>query len=267
MVRGMARSSRRIALQFIILSISLTANVSAGIRVVSDIDDTAKITNVGSVTQSFWNGLFSTESFTGMSDLYRVFSKERGYKFDYVSGAPQVIRWKVQKFLRNGKFPEGGVHLRPVVGVGGLRDYKFQVIKGIFDRNPNDKFILVGDDTQKDSDVYDDIFRYAPDRVLAIYIRRITDRRLPPSAYPFVTAFELARSEFTLHRLTVNQVKPVALSVINEKRDSRIMPGFSYCPESQPWTSDPQVETWNETIQVRLEKICGKRKLPRSDWP
>jgi hypothetical protein len=237
----------------------MATSACAGIRVVSDIDDTAKISNVGDPLAAIANGLFGKRAFAGMRELYQSLAIDRKYAFDYVTGAPDAIRFLAQDFLSDAGFPDGKLYTRPFIGLGDLRKYRLRVIRELMDANPNDDFIFVGDDTGSDFDVYDELFRSAPERVLAIYIRKVTNRNIPPSAYSFLTAFDIARIEFTMGRLEVIQAAPVALAILGEKKDKRIIPGYSYCPVNVG-ILDAQMNGWNTAINARVQAICLKRK-------
>jgi hypothetical protein len=248
---------RQIAI-LILAFAGLSVSASAGVRVVSDIDDTTKITDVGSSVAAAWNTFFSTRAFTGMTELYSTLAIERGYSFDYLTAAPRFLSYRVHQFLDDNRFPPGEVHLRS--GSGGIREYKVRELKKIFLNHPDDQFILVGDDTQHDFEAYDDLYRAFPDRILAIYIRQITNRPLPPSAYPFLSAFEIARTEYLMGRLQVAEIAPAAIAIISDPRDRRIVPRFAYCPPKKFFLfSDPKVDKWNETISDRIQAICKTR--------
>ncbi len=238
-------------------------SAEAGIRVVSDIDDTLKITDVGSTPQAVWNGLFTSSAFTGTSELYRTLSTSRGYQFEYLTGAPEYLKFRVKKFLKKNNFPVGKIHLRPAVGSGGTKVYKIKKLKTIFEKNPDDQFILIGDDTQYDFEAYDDLYRTFPDRILAIYIRKVKNQPLPPSAYSFLTAFDIARTEYLMGRLETVEAAPTALSILSEKRNRKILPRFNYCPSNPNFIfMDPKMKEWDSLIRARVEDICQARNLP-----
>ncbi len=237
-------------------------SAGAGIRVVSDIDDTAKVTNVGSTWPAIWNGLFTTRSFTGMAELYQSLARERGYEFEYLTGSPAAIGPRVRRFLRLNRYPEGGLTLKPTFGSESTHDYKVRSLREMLVRFPDDQFILIGDDTQADVDAYDDLYRFAPDRILAIYIRKVENEKLPPSIYPFLTAFEIARTEYLMKRMTVEQASPVALAILSEPKESRIFPHFVYCPAQKDFSFlDDRMAEWNRQIEDRTQVICRKRHL------
>jgi hypothetical protein len=237
-----------------------SAAASAGVRVVSDIDDTAKITDVGDPLLMVFNGLFTKRAFTGMAELYSTWAIERGYAFDYVTGSPEGLEFRATRFLHANGFPDGGLYLRPPFRYGSLREYKADVIRKLMARYPDDVFLLIGDDTQADFEAYDDLFRYEPDRILAIYIRKVTNHKLPPSAVPFLTAFDIARTESVMGRLKVPEAAPIALAILRERKLRRIVPSFSYCPVNAPFELDPQMQRWDTAIDARIQKICRSRK-------
>lgn len=257
----------QVRLVLLLIAFSLeSVSAQAGIRVVSDIDDTTKITNVGDPVIGAWNALFTSRAFAGMSELYSTLALERAYTYEYLTGAPEILGGKVRGFLERNGFPQGEIHLRPLFGSGSLREFKTHELEKIMTAHPEDHFIFIGDDGQHDADVYNDVFRMSPDRILSIYIRTVTNRPLPPSEYSFLSAFDIARTEYIMGRLEASEVAPTALAIIAEPRDRRIMPEFTYCPVAQEaFGIDPRVEKWTKQIFSRIEKICEARHL-ESDW-
>jgi hypothetical protein len=238
-------------------------SASADIRVVSDIDDTTKISNVGSPIGLAWNSLFSSVPFTGMKELYGSFAFERGYAFHYLTAAPSIYRGKVRRFLSTNAFPEGELHTRPLFRAESTEAYKVRTLLEIFAKYPADFFILIGDDTQKDAAAYDEVYRSAPDRVLAIYIHKVANRPLPPSAYPYLSAYDIARTEYLMGRFQVWEASPVALAILSEHRLNRVVPRFGYCPRKRPaGLLDPKVEEWDAKITERVDAVCKERNLP-----
>lgn len=252
---------RNTAWVFLVLCLGPVTSI-ADVRVISDIDDTTKITNVGSPLLAVWNGLFSTRSFAGMPELYSALAIERHYSFDYVTGAPEILESNVREFLKVNRFPKGGLHLRGFTD-GNISTYKKREVLKILAAHPHDQFILIGDDTQHDFEIYDDIFKTMPDRIIVVYIRKITDRPLPPSAYSFLSAFDIAFTEYLMDRMTVDEISPTALGILSEPSDRRVFPRFSHCPTSRHFIiNDPKVEKWKTAITDRIKKICETRNLP-----
>ncbi len=59
---------------------------------------------------------------------------------------------------------------------GGDHDHKFRKIRNILDYYPDIQFVLLGDDSQKDPDIYQRIVKEYPSQIKAIYIRQKGDQ-------------------------------------------------------------------------------------------
>jgi phosphatidate phosphatase APP1 len=71
----------------------------------------------------------------------------------------------------------GPVLLRDLLGRAAGREEKTRRIREILDLHPGLPFVLVGDSGEKDPQVYADIVRGYPGRIIAVYIREV---RLDP---------------------------------------------------------------------------------------
>ncbi|MFS4418243.1 App1 family protein [Maribacter sp. 2307ULW6-5] len=60
---------------------------------------------------------------------------------------------------------------------GGSHDHKFHKIKHLLEFYPELRFVLLGDDSQKDPDIYLKICQMFPENVLAVYIRQTTSNK------------------------------------------------------------------------------------------
>lgn len=157
----------------------------SGISVISDIDDTIKDSNVLDKKELMKNTFLKEfRPVTGMSQLYQLWQKE-GYDFHYVSASPWQLYPSLQQFLQDKQFPAGSMHLKLV----RLKDQsllnlfdspeegKIPTITHLLTRYPDRKFILVGDSGEKDPEIYAEIARRYPDRILRIFIRDIRNDR------------------------------------------------------------------------------------------
>ena len=80
-------------------------------------------------------------------------------------------------FLQHRAFPLGPVLLRDLLGSAAGREQKHGRIQEVLDLHPRLPFVLIGDSGEKDPEIYADIVRANPGRVLAVYIREV---RLDP---------------------------------------------------------------------------------------
>ena len=148
--------------------------------VVSDIDDTILETGVQRVgqmlRQTFTGSALTRTPFAGAPELYRDLADGTNPVF-YVSSSPWNLHAFLLAFLRHRDFPLGPVLLRDLLGSGSGREPKHGRIREILDLHPELRFVLVGDSGEKDPEIYADIVREYPDRILAVYIREV---RLDP---------------------------------------------------------------------------------------
>lgn len=153
----------------------------AGISVISDIDDTIKISDVTD-RQALLANTFLREfrPVPGMPDLYGRWAAS-GAAFHYVSSSPWQLYPALAAFLDGEGFPRGSFDLRQF----RLKDesffdlfqesdaYKVPAIAAIVGRYPGRRFILVGDSGERDPEVYGEIARRFPEQVVQIFIRDI----------------------------------------------------------------------------------------------
>ncbi|MBT7670052.1 MAG: DUF2183 domain-containing protein, partial [Bdellovibrionales bacterium] len=139
----------------------------------SDLDDTLKITNHSGGVSRLYRALWSTKVFAGMERLYQQISDDSS-DFYIVSASPKLIRSRVKRLLRKRGLNHAKVVLKKIRD-GKTYNYKVGAIKHILSQTTG-RLILVGDDTSHDPEVYDYIMQNYPDRVETIYIRTIVGR-------------------------------------------------------------------------------------------
>jgi phosphatidate phosphatase APP1 len=148
--------------------------------ILSDIDDTILETGVQRVgqmiRQTFTGSALTRTPFPGAPALYRDLAAGVNPVF-YVSSSPWNLHAFLVGFLRHRGFPMGSVMLRDLLGTSVGREQKFDRIREILDLHPLLQFVLIGDSGEKDPEIYADIVRAYPGRILAVYIREV---RLDP---------------------------------------------------------------------------------------
>jgi hypothetical protein len=153
-----------------------------GYSIISDIDDTIKISNVLNKEELIDNTFIRKfVPVKGMSELYRKFEK-RGAAFHYLSGSPWQLYPPINTFLNEEKFPGGSIQLKffrvkdksfiDFISADQLV-YKTDAIRIILQRFPQRKFILIGDSGEKDPEVYSGIAAEYKDKIKFIFIRDV----------------------------------------------------------------------------------------------
>jgi hypothetical protein len=170
-----------------------------GLSVVSDIDDTIKVTHVPAgkrtvLRNTFLNPFREAE---GMLERYRGLAAGGNVSFHYVSGSPWQLFGLLEAFLVGEKgFPAGTFHMKSVgkniLDAGGLDgiikfvrggdlatlDQKIRQITNLMMNLSGRRFILIGDSGEKDPEVFRAMRSLFGDRVQDIYIRDVLGERL-----------------------------------------------------------------------------------------
>jgi phosphatidate phosphatase APP1 len=165
----------------------LLAPPTARFITISDMDDTVLQSHVTSLVQAFRTVLLGNARtrlpFPGVAAFYRalhagVSGTEQNPIF-YVSSSPWNLYDLLVDFLEHQGIPAGPLTLRDwdldrsALGSGRLHRFKDVAIREIMSTYPELPVILVGDSSQQDPEIYRDVVREFPDRVLAIYIRDV----------------------------------------------------------------------------------------------
>ncbi|SFI65513.1 phosphatidate phosphatase App1 family protein [Planctomicrobium piriforme] len=150
-----------------------------GISVVSDVDDTIKVTNVRDRKELLAN-TFTREfrSVDGMRDLYQHWARQ-GASFHYVSASPWPLYGPLIEWLDTDSFPAGTMHLRHVrlrdLRGDRTREAAFKTkrtsIENLLRLYPERQFILCGDSGERDAELYGEIARHFGGQVLHVAIR------------------------------------------------------------------------------------------------
>jgi phosphatidate phosphatase APP1 len=152
-----------------------------GVMVISDIDDTIKESQSHDTKATLEITFFEEfEAIPGMAGAYAPW-REQGASFHYVSGSPWQLYAPLREFLDANGFPGGDIQLKHVrisdpetlLNFFKTIELKLENIEKIMVKFPRRKFILVGDSGEKDPEVYGDIARKYPDRLLHIFIRKV----------------------------------------------------------------------------------------------
>jgi phosphatidate phosphatase APP1 len=158
-----------------------------GISVISDIDDTIKVTEVTDHKAMLRRTFIEPfEPAPGMAELYRQWAAAGttdAVGFHYVSSSPWQLYEPLAEMMRKEGFPAATFDLKQVrVGPGGLMKMladplqtKPKAIRKILEAFPQRSFILVGDSGEKDPQVYGQIAREYPNQIIRILIRDVTD--------------------------------------------------------------------------------------------
>lgn len=248
----------------LLFALLFSFNSHAAITVISDLDDTIKITDAGDHANAVLNGLFSEKVFTGMPEFLRG-TRSFADSLHVVSAGPKLIKKRVLSLLKKHKIQHEGVYLRAIPGKEGKLEFKVRTILEIMEKNPGE-VLLLGDDVDLDPEVYTEIVKLHPERVLGVYIHMVKDRPIPETFTRYWTSLDLALKEHMAGRLGSDSVIEIISSMNNEGKLSRIIPKFAHCPTSAVvWEWQQATVFMKEAMEVtsKLNEFClrtgGKR--------
>jgi hypothetical protein len=166
--------------------------------VISDIDDTLKISHVASTVDTLRSAFNDKSFFTGMPELFQDLAKSNAeIEFHYVSLAPRFfMEQRHLNFLTKNDFPISELHMNP----GTLQDpeLKQKIIRKLLADKKPELVLYFGDNGQFDTLVYQQMTLEFPDTPSLTYIREVYSK-FGVSKYPtregqtgFVTSVELA---------------------------------------------------------------------------
>jgi phosphatidate phosphatase APP1 len=162
-----------------------------GISLISDIDDTIKVTEVPAGKDTVFRNTFCLDFKSVMvPDMAAAYKELGDIPVHYVSGGPEQLFGPLYDFLITGPggFPEGTFHLKffsshpSLASANNLMQFlgsslevtykhKLKEITELMNRFPERKFILVGDSGEIDPEVYNEIRKQRPAQVQEIRIR------------------------------------------------------------------------------------------------
>lgn len=233
--------------------------------VISDVDDTIKITNSGNLWQAAWRGAFTKDVFPGMIDVYKSWGSDDA-KIYFVTASPSILRGKINELLHTYNVPHERLITRSNIFESKLK-YKVREFSKIMDLHPIEEAILVGDDVGQDPEVFEEMKRLYPGRIIASYTRPVKNRALVGDQVPYVTSFDLATRERSLGRMRFDIIAKTSVATLTGVED-KLLPEFTWCPKdvratNLPVVTSPHVIAWN--IIERIERICGGRVLSEQD--
>ncbi|RKF55240.1 putative actin cytoskeleton organization protein app1 [Erysiphe neolycopersici] len=150
-----------------------------GVSLISDIDDTVKNTSIDSGAREVFRNTFIRDfqdlTIDGVKEWYNIMY-DMGVEIHYVSNSPWQLFPTLLRFFKGAGLPIGSYHLKSYTGMlqGILEptsERKKPTIMKILTDFPDRSFILVGDSSEADLEVYCDIALANPGRVMMILIR------------------------------------------------------------------------------------------------
>jgi len=163
--------------------------------IISDIDDTFLISHSDNLLKKLYvmltKNLDNRKIFDGVAEHYKALntshqdSDQATNSFFYVSSSEWNLYDFIKSIIKKHDLPKGIIMLKKIksrlidfVSSGkGSHEHKFHKIEDIITFYPHLKFVLFGDDSQKDPYLYQKICKFFPENIKAVYIRQTSTKQ------------------------------------------------------------------------------------------
>jgi len=231
------------SLYLFLLSFSFSS--LAAITVVSDLENTISINGL--------TGTLSDQVYTSMPEVLNA-SRHYAGQVDIMSHTVALMRGKISKTLEKQNIRVDNIILRSVLVNQPEKTFKINELKKLISRSGDD-FILIGDDVGEDPEVFDEIKKLYPQRILAGYVHLVKGRVLPQSLIGYYTGFDLVLREFAAGRMSDSGVKEVYQKLMEEQDLKKVFPVLTQCP------INPKTYLWHLTTPYRKESLALSKKF------
>jgi hypothetical protein len=233
--------------------------------VISDIDDTLKISHVLNLGDALSNAYRTKNVFNDMAKVFHSIAKSDETVFGYVSNAPHFALYKSHKKLLTGEsFPRGTLHLHKLKTK--KEEHKIKAISQLIDAHRPDKILLFGDNGEKDIHFYREVKKKYPGVEAKVFIRHVYDENkisYQQDEYPFVTPVEVYSSLEAAKILATNITEDYLRNSLQKIYLSSYQPrnkGRSYFTKWQRCRSfqSLEIENVDESLKISYEKLIAR---------
>ena len=253
--------------------------------VISDIDDTIKLSHILSKGGAVARAVDSDSWFYGMNYLYQVILENNpNSKIAYLSAAPEVILESTHtKLLTKANFPKG-FYIARTQFVSG-KNHKLQAIRSLLNKYKPKKAIFIGDNGERDSIVYNQITQeYKKQNIqFYTYIRFVYSKKnqkyahklnpIFPGQFLFVTPIEVAielhkqknLTQQTTQILTGQMIDSILEEAIDLRRGVLAFPEFMDC-RGFKWPYTESAEELDSILEDNVLRVKMGRLKEKVDY-
>ncbi|CAD6583113.1 MAG: deubiquitinating enzyme [Tremellales sp. Tagirdzhanova-0007] len=248
-----------------------------GVRVVSDLDDTVKHSDILAGPRQVFRNVFCRPvkdlCVKGMNELYRDMAATGVDGFHYVSNSPLELLQSVQEFLKVHHFPEilslrlKSYGSRSMVSsmFNSARKRKRESICAILDAFMDSRFLLFGDSGEHDLEIYLSIARERPRQVIGVFIRDVTGGRLQATVRNVIS--ELPKQLPQQASQQPDGARPMQPPSSANKVDGDVqgIAGWSYLRSAS--ASDPMIPLDGMLSEFEALTVAQRKALKRAaEW-
>lgn len=157
----------------------------SSVSIISDIDDSIMVSYTKTKVRRFLTTLLKPshkrEVILFTQEVYKIY-QENAARFFYVSKSECNLMPTISNFINHNGLPNGNLFLTPYLSFWQLirsskdKNFKFKVISDIIENSPKQDFVLIGDDSQQDMEIYTKIVQTYPSNVKKVYIRQTQNK-------------------------------------------------------------------------------------------
>ena len=197
--------------------------------IISDIDDTIKVSHILSSTGKVSNALNVTKPFTGMAELFQLLLNQSpsSTRILYLSNAPESVaglpamKISHQAFLDYNNFPAGELNLRADIFDP---NHKITEIRRLLIEERPDTVILVGDNGERDPQIYHQATQEFGGKIrMYTFIHQLYSSRAP-----FLVPKFLAEIGAKIFPEQIGYVTPVEIALELHRRNLMSAAGTEY---------------------------------------
>lgn len=260
-----------------LLTVLVCVQAQAKTLVISDIDDTLKQSHVLNNRDMILNARRTDNPFLGMGGAMVALQQEHpDFKFIYLSNAiDSIMRPFHSRFLTWNGFPQGALYLRRSVFD---KSYKLTSLRQIFALEKPDAVILLGDNGERDAEIYEQVRNEYPAIAFQTFIHLVysssnpheTGVRVRPEQQGYATAFDLMmslsrRGVVSLETTTRFFADYAPKFLMEDPLQSAVpvaIPLWMDCGDfKDEVVVDPLKEAFYTLVQEKIDKRCEKREL------
>ncbi|KAK6200431.1 uncharacterized protein RJT21DRAFT_133103 [Scheffersomyces amazonensis] len=236
-----------------------------GIGLISDIDDTIKLTGVIGDKRELMTNLLLNEvtswNIPSVVKWYDDLFSSNNISFHYVSNSPWQLFTTIDQYFKAVKLPIGSVHLKQYSGniLSSLMEpsstRKKRSLTRIINDFPQKKFICVGDSGEYDLEAYVELARLHPGKVIAIYIRYVKDSLSDIDDMKILSELRRLLTTSSSTRKALNLINPVTEPELQLQSENLIDLSSSSDDETP---EDPQSKI-DGNIKLKVPPIIPKK--------
>jgi len=164
-----------------------------GVMVISDVDDTVKVSEVYVSKERLLENVFLNSQkpiIQVRSILKELQKKTPSTHFFYVSGSPKQLHQNITVFLKKHEFPAGPIYLKDFQSTpfstsffnffddNATFKHKVETISKLIEDFPEKEVVLVGDSGEKDPEIYAMLLQKFPKQIEKVYLHNVTSETL-----------------------------------------------------------------------------------------